>query len=169
MRDRLQTILRGVLVGIPLLLLACGPLARPVSPKWECHQRKCRIASQGASDLFYPIYEVGFGLELRFRKGMSGETGYISIHDGEIPAFNGDSSQAEVWILVEGVEPEQRIAARLEGGQRIFLDGETTRRLLALIHAETPFEVRLRSEHYSEVAFRRLQKRLRKWEKHSPT
>jgi hypothetical protein len=150
-----------MLLSLPLFFFSCGH----VGPKWECHQRKCRLASQSASDLFFPIYELGYGLELRFRKAASGEIGYISIYEGEIPPFAGDPSQAEVWVLIEDEKPERRIATRLEGGQRVLLDGQTTGWLLSLIQAEKPFEIRLRSEHYSEVAFHRLQKGLRKWTK----
>lgn len=153
--------IRGVLLSIPLLFWGCGSKLT----SWQCHQRKCRIASHSASDLFLPVDQLGVGLELRFRKGASGDLCFVSVYEGEIPPFQGNPTCAEIWILVEDEEPQQRIVTRLEGGQRLLLDQETSDHLLALVREETPFELRLRSQHYSEVGFHKLKKRMRKWEK----
>lgn len=151
---------RGVLIGTPFLLVACTK----VSPRWECHQRKCTDPALSASDLVLPIHQLDVGLELRIRRNSSGRTAYISVVQGEIPLLFEDPPQADVWILIGEEAPKMLLAHRMSGGQRLLLDDESTEWLISLIESETPFEIRLR-RHSSEVTFHNLQKRLRKWNK----
>ncbi len=144
-RNQVRNQARKGMLSIPFLFLClclsfCLSSCHPSPPEWGVEEIETGYEAYDSTSLFYPTVNPISGLSLEFVHGAYGWQGYVNVYSRNIPHIPGDPSLAKMRIVIDNA-PQDLLATRMSGGQRLALSPKATEQLMDAFNQNLPVSV----------------------------